>query len=404
MKSLLAFLFALAAQHAAAQGTKQINLSEAMSMALANNHGLRASYQQVQMAKGNYKENFFLPSPTLNAEYKEIPPGESFSSSGERSFSIEQQLEFPLRYPYKLKALKAGISSAELSYKQDGLNLKAQVRNAYLDWLGKISLHRLAQENLKLAEDFEASSAKLSEAGEIGAIPLSQAKLGVSQAKLELNTALNNEIKARAVLLTLLGLTTETSIEPTDSLTSMAIVNTLPLTFDTLNQVNLQYSNSLVLQSKADLAYQRTAYFPDLRVEYLRQRIDGNNGYYGVGLGISIPIYFFNQQGSIQRTKAAYLQNQENYEQTRLSILNQWKAIQSTLAQYQANINEYQKMADESRTLVENAKKAYDAGELSYLELIAARQTYIQSKNIYLDNLLNYQLSLTDYYAITGGM
>ena len=404
MKNLLLLVFILAALSVAAQNKKTINLGEAMNMAVANNHGLKASYQQVQMAKGNYKENFFLPSPSLNAEFREVPPGESIGSSQERSFGIQQQFEFPLRYPYRLKALKAGVTSAELAYKQDELNLKAQTRNAYLNWLGTVSLVKLAQENMKLAEEFYASSSTLNEAGEIGAIPLSQARLGVSQAKLQLNTATSNEIKARGDLLTLLGLANDVTLEPADSLTSVAMVNTLPLVYDTLKQVSLQYSGSLVTQSKANLNYQRSAWMPDLNIEYARQRIDGQNGFYGIGIGVSIPIWFFNQQGAVQRTKAQYLQNQETYAQTQLMIDNQWRVVQSTLSQYQANINEYKAMADESKVLVQNARKAYDAGELSYLEFIAARQTYIQSKNIYLDNLLNYQLSLTDYYTIIGGM
>jgi heavy metal efflux system protein len=404
MKNLFLLIFLFTGLGLNAQTKKPISLSEAMNLAVSNNHGLKASYQQVEIAKGNYKENFFLPSPWINAEFKEVPSGESLSSSQERSFGIQQQIEFPLRYPYKIKALKAGVSSAEFGYKQDELSLKAQTRNSYISWLGTVSLLQLAQENLKLAEEFSASSAKLNEAGEIGAIPLSQAKLGVSQAKLQLNTATNNEIKARADLLTLLGLTNDITLEPTDSLTSIAVVNVLPLTFDTLNQVSLQYSNSLVGQSKANLAYQRSAWLPDLSVEYMRQRIDGNNGFYGIGVGISVPLWFFNQQGAVQRTRAAYLQNLESYEQTRLAVTNQWKVIQNTIAQYQANIDEYKTMATESTVLVSNAKKAYEAGELSYLELIAAQQQYIQAKNTYLDNLLNYQLSLTDYYSIIGGM
>ena len=404
MKRLLLFALVTAQLNAAAQNKTPINLNEAMNMAVTNNHGLKASYQQVQMAKGNYKQNSFLPAPVLNAEFKEIPSGESLNGSNERSIGIQQQFDFPLRYPYKLKALKAGVSSAELAYRQSELTLKARTRNAYISWLAAKSLHQLAQENLKLAENFSSSSAKLYEAGEIGAIPLSQARLGVSQAKLLLNTSAVNEAKARGELLTLLGISGDVVLEPTDSLPSIAMINTIPMLYDTAKQVSIQYSGSLIAQSKADLAYQRSGFLPGIQLEYARQRIDGQNGFYGVGIGITIPIWFFNQQGAIQRSKAQYLQYKENYLQTQLSIGNQWKAIQASLAQYQSNINEYQQMTNESRLLVENAKKAYEAGELSYLELIAAQQTYIQSKNIYLENLVNYQVSLTDYYTITGGM
>lgn len=403
MKKLLPFALLLFVLPATAQDKKIINLDEAMRMAVTNNHALKAAYQQVQVAKGNFRENFFLPSPSLNAEFREIPTGEPINGSMERTIGVEQQLEFPLRYPYKIKALKAGVTSAELGYQQEELNLKAGVRNAYINWLASVGMIKLAEENLKLSEEFSASSMQLYEAGEIGSIPLSQARLGVSQAKLQLNTALNNEINTRTSLLTLLGLSSNTLIEPADSLPSIAMIANVPPVLDTLNQVNLRYSRSLVQGSKANLAYQRSAYLPDLRLEYARQRIDGENGYYGVGLGISIPIWFFNQQGGIQRSKALYLQNKESYEQAQLNIVNRWKTVQSVLAKYQANISEYQKMADEAQTLVQNAKKAYNAGELSYLELINAQQTYIQSKSIYLDNLMNYQLSLTDYYTITGG-
>src|SRR5688572_26818050 len=131
MKNLFLLVFLFAGLSMNAQTKRSISLGEAMNLAVSNNHGLKASYQQVQVAKGNYKENFFLPSPSVNAEFKEIPSGESINSSMERTFGIEQQFEFPLRYPYKLRAIKAGVSSAELGYKQDELSLKAQTRNAY---------------------------------------------------------------------------------------------------------------------------------------------------------------------------------------------------------------------------------------------------------------------------------
>src|SRR5688500_18251524 len=84
--------------------TNTIDLNEAIKIGLTNNHALKAVFQDIQISQGKYKENFFLPFPTLNAEYKEVPKGESLTNAGEKTLYIEQEFEFPLRYPAKIKS------------------------------------------------------------------------------------------------------------------------------------------------------------------------------------------------------------------------------------------------------------------------------------------------------------
>lgn len=396
----LPFLVLLIALPGLAQ-QRAITLTEAVRAALANNYGLKASFQDVQIARGTYTENFFLPSPVIGAEYKEIPDRYLFTKSAEKSYYIEQEIEFPVRYFYKQRALKAGIASAELNFIRDELDLKARTRNAYLNWLGALNFASLAKENLQLSQEFASSSSKLHKAGEIGSIPLSQSRIAVSQARLQVNSTINEEMKARAELLTLMGMDGNVELKARDSALLFTDVN-LFLPDDSLITPDFRYADALIREAKADLAYQRSAFLPDLKVEYLKQTIDGKSGFYGIGAGITIPIWFFTQKGAVQKSRAMYLQAQASYNQVVLSIANQWKAIQASASQYRANIREYKEMAEESSKLIRNARKAYNAGELSYLELLAVQQSYIEVQQIYLSNLLNYQLALTDYYRLTG--
>lgn len=395
------FLFCYATLRA--QNPQTINMQQAMDLAQQNNHSLKSSYQQIGAARGNLRSNFFLPQPQLGLQYSEIPPNESPGKSQEKSIYIQQDLPFPLRYPLQVRSLKGQVNAAEQNYKQAELTIKVQTRNAYLDWLGSVSLLQLAEENLKIAEDFLVSSQALFDAGEIGAIPLSRAKLSVSQATMQRNTAINTEIRKKSELLTLMGMPNETVLQPTDSLTQFGLFKNVSYSYDSLQQPTLLYSNALAEQARYDLAYQRSGYFPDLSFRYSWQRIDGVNGYYGLSFGVKIPLWFFSQQGAIQKSKAVYKQNLENYRQSKLAYDNQLKAYQLSISQYEANINEYRKMTEGALTMIQYSKDAYKVGELDYLKYLDAQQTYILTKTIYINTIVNYQTALTDVYKITGG-
>ena len=402
-ETLFLYLFLFGYAGLKAQKPQTINMEQAMELAQHNNYSLRASYQQIEAARGNLRSNFFLPQPQIGIQYSEIPPHESPGKSQEKSVYIQQDLSFPLRYPLQTRSLKSQVKAAELNYKQAELSIKVQTRNAYLEWLGSVSLLQLAEENLKIAQEFLSSSQALYDAGEIGAIPLSRAKLSVSQATMQGNTAKNTEIRKRTELLTLMSMPNETILQPTDSLTQFALFRSISFSYDSLQQPTLLYSNALAKQARFELAFQRSGYLPDLSFRYSWQRIDGVSGYYGLSFGVKIPIWFFSQQGSIQKSKAAYRQNLENYRQSKLAYDNQLKAYQQSIPQYESNINEYKEMMEESLSMIQYSKDAYKAGELDYLKYLDAQQTYIQTKAIYINTIVNYQIALTDVFKITGG-
>lgn len=402
MKKAILLILSFLIIHKINSQEKLINLNEAINTGVSNNHNLKGTFQEIAIAKGNYKSNFLLPDPVINARHEEIPFGEGLTGAEQKTYSLEQQLEFPLRYPAKIKSLKAGINSAELNYKRSELNLKSDIRNTYLSWLAFVSRVSIARESLKLSEEFEGASQKLFTAGEIGAIPISQARINLSNAKLQLNNALSEEAQGRARLQTLLGLGSEIILKPSDSLVQYVTVNSEASIFDTTKQISLQYSNSLLLGARANMKYQRSAWMPDIRLEIMKQTILGNSSYYGAGIGITVPLWFTNTRGNIQRATALYRQTTENYLQEKLRLMNQWQAIQQSLQQYRSTLEEYRKISEESQSLMSNAKKAYEAGELSYLEFLSAQQTYLTSKRNFLQSILDYQINMTDYYMLTG--
>lgn len=113
-------------------------------------------------------------------------------------------------------------------------------------------------------------------------------------------------------------------------------------------------------------------------LQQTRQALEGGgNDYYGVAFGASLPLWFlFDQRGRIQEATAE-LRGGE-YEQTALrnelsaQLHTAW--LESTNQEWQVLLyrNELLPQADE---IYRTAAVSYDAGEISYIELLQSRQT-----------------------------
>ena len=327
-------------------------------------------------------------------------------ASGDKSrqaLFVEQSMEFPLRYISKYKSLKLQTDVAQASYQKDVLELKAEARNVYLSWLAGKSKLKSSTENFAIANSFLDKTTQLNAAGQVGRIVLSRAKITLAQADLELTKNKNEELARRYELLALLGLSTDVTLTANDSLEAL-----LPLdisfqnNIDTTKQIDFLLSQQIVNQNHKELNYQKWGFAPDLNFRYFKQT--ESNKYYGPAVGITVPLWAFSQAGAVKKAKANYTASRENYQQTALNINAKWKSLVVILNQYQDKMKQYSSLITDASSISADAKRAYDAGEIGYLEYLDAQQSYLQSKNLLIETQLNYLTTLTELYRLSGNL
>ena len=106
----------------------------------------------------------------------------------------------------------------------------------------------------------------------------------------------------------------------------------------------------------------------------------------------------------MKKAKANYIAGLENYQQITLNINAKWKSLVVILNQYQDKMKQYSSLITDAALISADAKRAYNAGEIGYLEFLDAQQSYLQSKNLLIETQLNYLTTLTELYRLSGNL
>ena len=87
-----------------------------------------------------------------------------------------------------------------------------------------------------------------------------------------------------------------------------------------------------------------------------------------------------------------------------LIIQGQLNTIAQEFQKYQSTVDYYEKSAlPQAELIIQNANKAYKAGEIGYFEYLQSLNSGIKIKTDYLDYLMLYNQYIISIELITGG-
>jgi len=148
---------------------------------------------------------------------------------------------------------------------------------------------------------------------------------------------------------------------------------------------------------------ERTSYFPKIDLGYVKQAVDGNSGYSGWQVGVSVPLLFFSQSG---KTKAARLDFEiagQQFAQKQVEINAEYNQLISRYLVLVELINYYKKealpLADEQ---IQAANLAYNLGSIDYVQFIQNIESAINTKQEYLIQKAEYFELSAQLKYITG--
>jgi outer membrane protein TolC len=171
---------------------------------------------------------------------------------------------------------------------------------------------------------------------------------------------------------------------------------------ETNPQIKIAELNYGIASIEKGLAW--SSILPNINLAYYKQTRDGNNGFYGASFGISVPLWFmFDQRGKIQEAVANQSISESELQLTKNEIVLKIKSAftdhENNLKQVKLYVNDILPQAEE---IYRTAIKSYDAGELTYLEYLQAKQTLINSRNNYINVLFNHYQSVFRIEEIAG--
>jgi cobalt-zinc-cadmium efflux system outer membrane protein len=390
------------------QTLEQLSLHDAITIALKTNPQSLASSQQIDVERGRFWRGVSPPLPSVAVNYQYIPKGSSIKQFGERTVEISQSLDFPTNILFRGLQLSSKVSIAEAEHSSTSIAITSRVKIAYYDVLVKQKKIELAEENLAIVDDFAHKAEIRYNVGEATNLERLTATVQRTQARNNLEVAQNDLKVSLGELYYALGRKKEEQpdrIILTDSLIYQPITETFEQLRERAFATNpqLKAASGRVSVASLDRTLAWSSFLPNLSASYYRQTVGGNPDFYGVSFGISVPLWFlFDQRGQIQETSASLgiaeydLQSLNNL--ISVNVKNAFLEMKNIERQIKLHRSDILPQAEE---VYRSALASYEAGDITYIEFLQARQILISSRNEYVEELARYCTSLAKLeYAV----
>lgn len=392
----LALLFALVLPATGSAQAQPMSIENALNLAFKNNQNLKASELDVQAQTKLIGSAWDIPKTEVNGMF-----GQFNSAAQDKNISISQSIN-PFRISATRKLLKENSSASQLRSAATKQQIAFSVRESWNNLLYYQKLNTLLSKQAAVMDKFVRSADVKFRVGETNSLEknVASAKQQELQQRIRQNEA---QVKIeRTRLKLLLNLKEDLTIADTSfvPLPIIAVTDSSAVKRNPEFQLAEKQVDIAIATRKAEQA----SLWPDISAGYFIQSITGNQDvdgtprYYddamrfqGFTAGISLPVFF---GGSAARAKAARI-NIEREKQNADYMHSQFKSRlveeNEQLATYDALVSYYRDTAEpNAKKIMANATKAYQNGDVSYVE-------YVQNLDTANSILLNYADAVRQY-------
>lgn len=383
---------------------RPLGADQAVQVALLNNRGLQATYEELGIARAELVQAGLLGNPIFTASTR-FP---SLGGGPNVEFSVAQDFLGVFLLPLKGRVAAASFEAAKHRVTGSVLDLAADVRRAYYQY-------QAAQQTVEMRRTIEHATAvsadaarRLHDAGNISDLDLASEQASHEQAKLDLADAEAQATDSRERLNSLLGLWGEQ--------TQWTVPDRLPEV--PAGEVPARGLESLAVARRPDLAAaaqevivaaqslglaQPLAALPQVEVGLDTERESG--GGWLTGPNVSLPIPLFDQgQGAVARSQAQLRQARQRYYALAVHIRSQVRSADQRMRSARERANYYQKVVLPLRQrITQQTQLQYNAMQVGIFQLLQARQGEIDAGRAYVEALRDYWLARCDLERAIGG-
>jgi cobalt-zinc-cadmium resistance protein CzcA len=407
--SVLVFLIFGTSFTGRAQNQKNINLHEAIQMALDSNLNIRSSMYSVEVQKALKGTSWDIGKTNIDVEY-----GRFNSYTKDNSYTISQSFAFPTVYSNQHKLANAHVKSSEWQLKTSQLEIATQVKQLYWQLAYLYSKQKLLSYQDSLFSGFTKAAELRANVGETNKLEMITARSQSLEIKNQLQQLIADKGILNRYLQTLLNV--GFVILPADT-----VLRQIEFSSDARNMkpeanpsVSYAKQQKEIAHLEKQLEISRT--LPDFSIGYFSQTIQGEqevNGvarnfgpgdrFNGIQAGIAIPLWF---SPSVSRVKAAKMREQvantnaEYYEKT---VLGNYQSLLDEYKKYRSSVDYYEKQAiPEANLIIDQTTRSYKAGALDYMDFILSLNRALSIKQNFLDAINSYNQTVIQIEFISG--
>ena len=372
---------------------QSLTLDAAIDSAVTNSQLVKTGKFRMEQAEHQKKGAFSLGTTNINYTY-----GQLNSPINDTFWEFEQNFGNPLSQINQSKESKMLIDRENSTINLIEQTLQRDITSIWYQLLYEQTVVQLFERQIEMMDQFYTNAALQYKLGELNASGFGLVEIQKSELYNDLSQARINQANALRQLRTVAMIRTEITINA-DTLYVLPIPEYNIAGPDNgllaPDSANTSFRSSQVATAKAQ-------YFPDLRVGYFNQSIDGTSGMQGIRAGLSIPLWFVPQKNAVDQAKIEAQIAQTNYEASQLNLDVQFLNTREKLVEYHQLYETHgSNWARQNSILKESVEQELKSGTIDYFRFVQVytKALEIELKRLELMNKLNQTIIEFEYLS-----
>lgn len=372
-----------------AQEAKAISLDEAVEMAIANNPRLKIADADIKRMRATRGEVMELAPTSFNYSWGQL----NGEVKNDKQMELTQSFGSLLTPFYKNALVNKQVATGTYYRRLVEKEITAEVKRAWCYYSYARNLYDMYKEQSELADRLQRAGDLRYRQGDISLLEKSMLNTIASDMKNKLFQA-QEELKVAGSRFQWICYTdiacvpAETSIElfPVD------------MDVNSLSQIHFDYFQSIVQEKKAMLNIERSRFFPEFSLGYVRQDINPVRGLNSWMVGVAFPVWFFPQRSKIRQAKFdTYIARTEADANMR-ELRNKVIELRSNVNRCLESIRYYTTSAlPEADTLMKTANLQFGENDIDVTQYVQSLNAAREIKKGYIDMVYQYNVTVLEY-------
>lgn len=369
---------------------EQISLERAIEMAIEKTPRLKSAAAQIERSRAMRGESWEIAPTSVEYSRGQL----NGITRNDQQISATQSFGSLLTPFYKNALINRQVTSGTHYQEMVKREIVAEVKRAWTTYLYSLSLRNLYSEQSRHADElFRVGQLRY----EQGDITLLQRNMSSTMAAEMRNKHFQSqqEFAMNAERLRWICYS-EVAVAPVDTILSRWQD---PIKVDAgLSSLYTNYFNSITEEQRAKERIERSRFFPDISVGYVRQSILPDKGLNSWMVGASFPIFFNTQHSRIRQAKVDTYIAQNNAAESTRTLSNKMKELTTSIRRYQQSIQHYESWAlPEANALIRSAEVELQNSETDISQYIQSMNAALEIQRSYAEALYMYNLAVLEY-------
>lgn len=386
-----------------------VTIPETMAQPMTETEAIHTALQNNQLIKSaEFEVDYYKQMKNTGSELGKLNVvwmrGQYNTIEKDNNITLTQTIPFPGTIRATLKLGAEQVRGADKNLQVAKNNQVFAVKSTYEQLLYQLTVRELLLSQDSLYTDFARASAIRYKTGESNLLEMTTAETQLQEIKnsIRLNEA---DIHMSQMQLQVL-LKTDAPVEVSAKFTKRI------LSLDSLHALEsnpqIQLANQQIKINQQLKRVENSRLAPDFSIGYFNQTLigyqnttgsdifyDKSNRFSGFTAGIQIPLWFAPQAARAKAASHLEEASRETAEYIRHTLFSEYEQALRELDKNQASLVYYETSALKNADLIlSQARKAYQGGEIGYVEYLQSLRNAISIKSNYLQVLHQYNLSV----------